>query len=97
MFKLLEKTNPENEVLFTFDSSTVSAQRGMSVAAALLFNGITGIRSTPVSGSARGPFCMMGACYDCLVSIDGVTVQACQIPVEDGLVVSRVVTHEELM
>ncbi len=95
MFKLLDKTNPDNEVSFTFDGNSVSAQYGMSVAAALFYNGITAIRSTPVSGSARGPFCMMGACYDCLVLIDGVTVQACQIPVADGLVVSRVVINTE--
>ena len=95
MFKTLEKTDPENEVSFTFDGNPVSAQQGMSVAAALFCDGITALRNTPVSGSARGPFCMMGACYDCLVSIDGVSVQACQIPVEAGLVVSRVVVITE--
>lgn len=95
MFKPLDNTKPENEVSFIFDGNPVSAQRGMSVAAALFYNGITAIRSTPVSGSARGPFCMMGACYDCLVLIDGVSVQACQIPVADGLVVSRVVVNSE--
>lgn len=91
MFEPLERIKPENEVSFTFDGNPVSARRGMSVAAALFFNGITTIRNTPVSNAARGPFCMMGACFDCLVSIDGATVQACQIPVQDGLVVSRVV------
>jgi len=95
MFKLLENPKPENEVSFTFDGTPVSAQRGMSVAAALFYNGVTAIRSTPVSGSARGPFCMMGACYDCLVPIDGVNVQACQVLVTDGLVVSRIVVNSE--
>ena len=91
MFEPLKKTTAGNEVSFTFDGVPVSAQPGMSVAAALLGDGVKAIRNTPVSGSSRGPFCMMGACYDCLVSIDGVNVQACQVPVEDGLVVSRVV------
>lgn len=95
MFKPLEKINPEQQVSFTFDGIAVSAEQGMSVAAALLCNGIIILRHTPVSGSARGPFCMMGSCYDCLVSIDGVSVQACQIPVADGLVVSRVVVNGE--
>jgi len=95
MFKPLDNTQAEDEVSFTFDGATITARSGMSVAAALLCNGFTAIRSTPVSGSARGPFCMMGACYDCLVSIDGVSVQACQVLVADGLVVSRVVVNNE--
>ena len=35
------------------------------------------------------PFCMMGACYDCLVEIDGRIVQACMRPATDGLIVKR--------
>jgi aerobic-type carbon monoxide dehydrogenase small subunit (CoxS/CutS family) len=31
----------------------------------------------------------MGACYDCLVLIDGAAVQACMTPVCEGLVVAR--------
>lgn len=95
MFKTLEKSASEDRLSFTFDGQTVAAQRDMSVAAALLCAGITALRNTPVGGSARGPFCMMGTCFDCLVSIDGVTVQACQTPATDGLVVSRVATSSE--
>lgn len=95
MFKPLETPSPDDQLSFTFDGKPVAAHPGMSVAGALFHNGTKALRNTPVSGSARGAFCMMGACYDCLVSIDGVTVQACQIPVTDGLVVSRVPnTHE---
>jgi predicted molibdopterin-dependent oxidoreductase YjgC len=95
MYKLVTSPIPENCVTFTFEGACVSAQRGMSVAAALLCNGIVEVRNTPVSGSSRGPFCMMGTCYDCLVSIDGVTVQACQTIVVEGLEVSRVVVDDE--
>ncbi|MFU1477288.1 (2Fe-2S)-binding protein [Roseovarius sp. C7] len=42
-------------------------------------------RRTPVSGAPRGPFCMMGACFDCLVEIDGVARQACMVEVCAGL------------
>ena len=62
---------------------------GMNLAAALLGAGKRAFRATPVSGAPRGPFCMMGACFDCLVEIDGVTVQACQEQVRAGLVVGR--------
>ncbi len=72
-------------VQFTFDGQAVSAQSGDSVAAALLAAGRRVFRATPVSGAPRGPFCMMGACHDCLVEIDGETVQACQVAVSNGL------------
>jgi len=59
-----------------------------SVAAALLASGVSRFRSTPVSGAPRAPYCMMGACFDCLVEIDGVASrQACQVPVREGMAV----------
>ena len=90
MFKTFDKNNTDNYLKFEFDGKPIKAKVGMSVAAALLAEGIIDLRQTPVSGSIRGPFCMMGACYDCLVLIDDISVQACTIPVRDGLVVSRV-------
>lgn len=43
----------------------------LSVAAALLYLGHLAIRAHPVSGELRAPFCHMGVCFECLVSIDG--------------------------
>lgn len=95
MFESVQAANPGSTLSFTFEGETVTAQPGMSVAAALLAAGIVSLRDTPVSGSPRGPFCMMGACYDCLVSVEGVCVQACLTPVREGLVVSRVAVLKE--
>lgn len=89
MFHPLE-TNNASAITFTFDNQDVRASEGMTVAAALLASGHRSLRETPVSGQARGPFCMMGACFDCLVQIDGETVQACMVQVRSGLRVSRV-------
>jgi predicted molibdopterin-dependent oxidoreductase YjgC len=72
-------------VEFTFDGRMVTARDGDTIAAALLASGQTSIRNTQVSGAARAPYCMMGACYDCLVDIDGTIVQACMTPVQHGL------------
>jgi hypothetical protein len=59
---------------------------GEPLAAALLAAGIASFRETAVSGAARGPLCMMGACFDCLVEVDGrPNVQACLVPVTAGL------------
>ncbi|MCF1461158.1 MULTISPECIES: (2Fe-2S)-binding protein [Rhizobium/Agrobacterium group] len=95
MFRSFEDAPGETVVTFFFNGSNMTARPGMTVAAALLSAGHTALRETPVSGAPRGPFCMMGACYDCLVSIDGETVQACMTIVEPGLKVERVPVHAE--
>ena len=92
MFKRLDHAEPEQSLSFTFEGRSVSTVSGMSVAAALLSHDILAFRDTPVSGTARGPFCLMGTCYDCLVVIDGETVQACMTPAGEGLIVTRVPT-----
>ena len=89
MFRPLEN-NPVTAITFTFDNQPVTATKGMTIAAALLASGHVSLRETPVSGQARGPYCMMGACFDCLVQIDGETVQACMVQVRSGLQVRRV-------
>ncbi len=64
----------------------LSARAGESLAAALLAAGITTFRRHPVNGAPRGPFCLMGACYECLVRVDGVdSLQACMLPVREGM------------
>ena len=56
---------------FTFDGEPIAAFEGETVAAALLAAGRRTLRITPVTGEARGIFCGMGICFDCLVGIDG--------------------------
>jgi len=42
-----------------------------------------------VSGAPRAPYCMMGVCFDCLVTIDGVgNRQACLVRVTDGMAIA---------
>ena len=72
------------------DGRPVSVSVGDSVAVALLLAGLEHCRTTPVSGAPRAPYCMMGVCFDCLVSIDGQgNQQACMVPVREGMVVTR--------
>ena len=77
---------------FTFDGRAVQARAGETVAAALAVAGIATTRRTPVSGSPRGPFCMMGACFDCLVEIAGTNRQACMSEVVEGMEISMPAT-----
>ena len=88
MFQRLDD-HPTRDVSFTFDGRQFQARQGDNLAAALMAAGVVSTRTTPVSGAPRAPFCMMGACYDCLVEINGETVQACMTTVTDGLQVQR--------
>ncbi|WP_419905450.1 (2Fe-2S)-binding protein [Kiloniella sp.] len=88
--QISDSTDNDVRVDFIFDGKNLSVVPGTTVAAALLAAGQLHFRETPVSGQKRGPFCMMGACYDCLVQIDGVTVQACMTSITEGLEVHRV-------
>lgn len=62
---------------------------GANLAAALLAAGVDVFRATPISGAPRAPYCMMGACFDCLIEVSGVTRQACMMQVQAGLVLSK--------
>lgn len=77
-------------LVFTFDGRPVEARTGETVAAALLAAGFRDFRASVVSGAPRGPYCLMGACFDCLVRIDGVpNRQACMTAVQPGMDVRR--------
>ncbi len=75
----------QERVTVRFEGAELRLRRGENLAAELLAAGISPFRKTPVSGAPRNPYCMMGACFDCLVDIAGVTRQACMTEVEDGL------------
>lgn len=74
------------DVVISVDGARVTAQAGDTVAAALLAAGLSPTRTTPVSGAPRAPYCMMGVCFECLVTVDDVgNRQGCLIPVRDGM------------
>ena len=86
MFQRLLLESPGPTVTIVIDGKPVEAREGDSVAAALLTAGIDHCRETPVSGARRAPYCMMGVCFDCLVTIDGVgNRQACLVLVREGM------------
>jgi predicted molibdopterin-dependent oxidoreductase YjgC len=81
---------PRETVTFTFDGAGVTAERGQSIAAALLASGVRSWRTTRVEGRPRGLFCGIGVCHDCLVSVNGVSgVRACLVEAHDGDLVAR--------
>jgi D-hydroxyproline dehydrogenase subunit gamma len=83
-FKPLTAATPR--VTVELDGAPLAVPSGCSVAAALLAVGVTRFRSTPVSGSPRAPYCMMGVCFECLMEIDGEpNRQTCLVEVRDGM------------
>jgi len=89
MFKRADG-NANVEITFEFEGQTVTARRGDSIAAALLAADEIVFRSTSERRRPRGPFCMMGICFDCLVIINGEpNQQACQARAVNGMSVRR--------
>lgn len=73
-------------VTLMLDGRTITAQAGDTVAAALLAAGALAFRTSPSAGTLRGPYCMMGVCFECLVTIDGrANRQACMTAVAPGM------------
>jgi predicted molibdopterin-dependent oxidoreductase YjgC len=85
MFKRLNHIN-EPTVTITVEDRPIEVPESDSVAAAMLAAGILTTRTTPAGGAHRGPYCMMGTCFECLIEIDGVpNQQACQTQVREGM------------
>lgn len=73
--------------MITFNGREIPAEPGQTVAAALLAAGIRVWRDTRHQHAPRGLFCGIGACYDCLVTINSRTERACVAIATDGDVV----------
>ena len=85
MFQRLTRERQLSLTIF-IDGTATPARHGDTVAAAMLGSGHVACRTTAVSGAPRGPYCLMGVCFDCLVKIDGdANRQACMTTVQDGM------------
>lgn len=72
------------------NGNAVTAYPGETIASALLAAGWLFLHRSALSGGPRGPFCGMGLCYDCLVTLNGrPNVRACATLARPGDVVER--------
>jgi NADPH-dependent 2,4-dienoyl-CoA reductase/sulfur reductase-like enzyme len=76
------------ELIATWNGVPLAAAAGETIAAALLAAGEPACRVTR-GGAARGPFCGMGVCHDCLVTVDGAPSRACLTLIAPGARVAR--------
>ena len=81
------KTSITDDVIeIEIDTTTVVVPVGISLAAALLLSDRIPFRYSQADGSARAPYCMMGVCAECLVTINEEPNQfSCQRRVESGM------------
>ncbi len=86
MFRPIESTHARPSVTLHVQGQSITARVGDTLAMALLNAGVVPLRQTPVSGQPRAPLCLMGACFDCLVEVDGQpNVQSCMVEVSEGM------------
>jgi glycine/D-amino acid oxidase-like deaminating enzyme len=75
------------DIAFRFNGVPLAAMEGETIAASLSAADIVAFRRT-ASDAPRGLHCGMGACFDCVVTVDGrVGQRACLTKVADGMAV----------
>ena len=73
-------------VEFTFDGKTMTGYEGEPIAAALRAAGVMVHRHTRKTGEARGVFCAIGRCTDCVMIVDGAAnTRTCITPLKAGM------------
>jgi D-hydroxyproline dehydrogenase subunit gamma len=77
------------ELEISVDGRPIRCEAGQSLAAAMLGADIIAWRRTRHANDQRGLFCGIGVCFDCLVTVNGVTqVRACVSAARDGDIVT---------
>jgi predicted molibdopterin-dependent oxidoreductase YjgC len=86
--RLAETDRPA--VSFMLDGAPVAALVGDSLLTAILAQGGGYLRASEFGDGLRAGFCLMGACQDCWVNVEGGgRVRACTTPIAEGMRVSR--------
>lgn len=74
----------------TLEGGGVEALEGDTLLTALLANGAGHLRDSEFGDGHRAGFCLMGACQDCWVVVEGIgRVRACATLAKDGMEVRR--------
>lgn len=77
-------------IRLTLDGARIEAQQGDTLLTALLAGGAGHLRDSEFGDGPRAGFCLMGACQDCWVVVEGLgRVRACATLAEDGMEVRR--------
>lgn len=75
-------------MIIYLEHQALTVRDGLTVAAALAYSGDERTRRS-CSGAPRAPFCGMGICQECRMTIDGRRQLACQTLCREGMHVER--------
>jgi D-hydroxyproline dehydrogenase subunit gamma len=74
-----------NQIKIRINDAPVVVQSGTTVAAAVIQAGYSTFRHS-TTGQVRGPLCGIGICFECRLSIDGISHRrSCQLLCRDGM------------
>jgi len=83
MFRRIRPAQPNVTIYIDDRPQRVNADE--SIATILVNSGVSAVHNAP-DGAPRGPYCMMGVCFDCMITLeDGRVEQACQIHAAEGM------------
>lgn len=86
--RLRDAERPRIQLLL--EGEALEAQSGDTLLTALLAGGAGYLRDSEFGDGPRAGFCLMGACQDCWVVVEGQgRVRACATLAEDGMRVKR--------
>jgi len=75
MFRRIRPAQPNVTIYIDDRPHRVNADE--SIATILVNTGVSAVHNAP-DGAPRGPYCMMGVCFDCMITLeDGRVEQAC--------------------
>ena len=76
------------QIRVILNGESINSREGQSVGALLLEHEQRATRTTRQNARPRGMFCGIGICFDCLITINGITNQrACVTNVEEGMTI----------
>lgn len=88
LVRLRDASRPR--ITLTLEGAVIEAQQGDTLLTALLAGGAGHLRESEFGDGPRAGFCLMGACQDCWVVVEGMgRVRACATLAQDGMEVRR--------
>ncbi|WP_431283421.1 (2Fe-2S)-binding protein [Humitalea sp. 24SJ18S-53] len=86
--RLLDQDRPA--LTLQVDGAPIAAKQGDTLLTAILTAGLHHLRTSEFGDGHRAGFCLMGACQDCWIVVEGRGVQrACTTLAEPGMRVTR--------
>ena len=88
LHRVLDQDRPE--LGFQLDGEPLTARAGDTLLTAILAAGAGWLRTSEFGDGKRAGFCLMGACQECWVTVEGQgRRRACGTPVAPGMQVRR--------